>query len=69
MELVELTWQTDQGSWTLRLTIERAGSQGLAPGAAPQPVQPVAALVGERGGAERWRRPLIVPSTGPCALP
>jgi ribosome maturation factor RimP len=33
VELVELTWQTDQGGWTLRLTIERAGSQGLEPGA------------------------------------
>ncbi len=33
VDLVELTWLTDQGGWTLRLTIERAGSQGLAPGA------------------------------------
>ncbi len=46
VELVELTWATDLGGWTLRLTIERKGSpgsgaggpgpgagQGLAPGA------------------------------------
>ena len=54
------------GAWTVRVDQR---TPALAPGAAPQPVQPVAALIGERGGAERWRRPLIVPSTGPCALP
>ncbi|MBL8627632.1 MAG: hypothetical protein JNK64_40480 [Myxococcales bacterium] len=54
------------GAWTVRVDQR---TPALAPEARPQPVQPTAALIGERGGAVRWRRTLTVAAVGPCALP
>lgn len=54
------------GAWTVRVDQR---TPALPPDAPPQPVQPTAALIGERGGVIRWRRALTVAAVGPCALP